>query len=61
MAFHAKYALRCPCIFEIFYLPFAIPALEAICTESLVAREDSQVLDFVIADTAAVCAIVADE
>ena len=40
MTIHAEDALRCPRISEILNLPFAIPALEAIGAECLVARED---------------------
>lgn len=61
MAAHAKYALRRSCISEVLDLPFAVPASEARRAEGLVPCEDSQILDFISAGTAAVCAIVADE
>jgi hypothetical protein len=61
VAAHAEYALGGSCVSEILNLTFAVSAAEASCTESLVARENGQILNFVSTRTAAVCAIVADE
>jgi hypothetical protein len=61
VTFHAKYSLRCPSVFEIFDLLLAVPTLKAVGAEGLIAGQDGQILDLVIADTAAVCTIVADE
>lgn len=61
MAFHTKYSLRRPSIFEILNLLLAISTFEAGRAESLIARKDCQILDLVPADTTAVCTIVAYE
>lgn len=61
MAAHAEYALRGPSIFEVFYLPLAVAAAEAACTEGLVPREDGEILDLVIAGRTAVGTAVADQ
>ena len=59
MTVHAEDPLRCSCISEVFNLSLTIPALEAGRTERLVASQNSQILNFIPAATAAVCAVVA--
>lgn len=61
MALHAEDALGRLCIFQIFDLSLAVPALEASRTESLVTSENGKIFYFVLTDCAAVGAIVADE
>ena len=61
MARHAENALRCARIAQVLDLAFAVPAPEAICTEGLVARQDSQVFNLVATVVARVGAVVADE
>jgi hypothetical protein len=56
---HAEYTLRRASIAEILNLALAVPASEAVGTESLVTGQDGQVLDLVAAVVAAVCAVVA--
>lgn len=61
VAFHAKDALRGPCILEVFDLLLAVPTSKARRAEGLVAGEDGKILDLVPTCTAAVGAVVADE
>ncbi len=61
MALHTEDPLRSPGIFEILDFLLAIPTFEAGCAESLVAREDCQVLDLITTDTTAIGTIIADE
>jgi hypothetical protein len=61
VAGHAEDSLRRSCVSEILDLAFAVPASEARRAESLVACEDSQILDLIAAGAAAVCTIIADE
>ena len=61
VAIHAKDALRRSRIFQVLNFLLATPTFEAIRTEGLIASKDSQVLDLVVADAAAVGAIVANE
>lgn len=61
VAFHTEDPLRCPCIFEILDLLFAIPTFEAGGAKSLIARKNGQILDLVPADATAVCTIIANE
>jgi hypothetical protein len=59
MTRHAEYALRRASIAKVLNLALAVPASEAVGTESLVTGQDGQVLDLVAAVIAAVCAVVA--
>ncbi len=59
MTIHTKDSLRCPCILQIFNLLFAIPTLEASRAESLVTRQDGQILDFIPAYATTVGTVVA--
>jgi hypothetical protein len=59
MARHAKDTLRGAGIAQVLNLTLAIPAPEAVRTESLVPCQDSQIFDFVAAVVAAICAVVA--
>lgn len=61
MTVHTEYALRRSCIAKILDLAFAVAAAETSSTESLVARENSKVLDLIAAGAAAVRAVVANE
>lgn len=61
MTGHAEDALGCLCVFQILNLALAIPAFETLGAKGLFAGEDSEVFDLVLADGAAVGAIVADE
>lgn len=61
MAVHAENTLRSPGIAQVFYLPLAVAALEAIGAECLVACKDREVLNLVVTAATAVGAIVADE
>ena len=61
MAFHAEYPLRRSRITKVLNLLPAVTAPEAACTEGVVARENGQVLNFVSACAAAVCAVVTNE
>ena len=61
MTVHAEYPLRCPRIFEVLYFPFAIPTPEAAGAKGLVAGENGEILDLILACAAAVCAVVTDE
>lgn len=61
VAFHAKDALRGPCIFEVFDLLLAVPTSKARRAERLVAGEDGKILDLVPTCAAAVGAVVADQ
>jgi hypothetical protein len=58
---HAEYTLRRPCIPQVLNLLLAIPAAEATGAESLITRQDGEVLDFVATCVAGVCAVVADQ
>ena len=59
VARHAEDALRGTGIAQVFDLPLAVAAPEAVCTKGLVASQDGQVLDLVAAVVAAVGAVVA--
>jgi hypothetical protein len=59
MTRHTEDTLRGAGISQVFNLALAVAAAEAIGTEGLVARQDGQVLDFVAAVVAAICAVVA--
>ena len=61
MTVHAKDALGGAGIAQILDLPFAIPALEAVGAESLVAGEDGEILNLVPTAATAVGAVVADQ
>ena len=61
MTTHAEYALRRPCISEILYALFAIPAPETAATEGLISSQNGKILDFRAAGRAGVGAGVADE
>jgi hypothetical protein len=61
VARHAEDSLRGAGIAQILDLALAVSTPEAVGTESLVARQNSQVLDLVPAMVAAVGAVVADE
>ena len=59
MTTHAKDALGRPRIAKVFDLPLAIATAKAGAAEGLVAGEDGEVLDLIVAGTAAVCTVVA--
>lgn len=61
MTAHAKYALRSPCIPQIFNLALAVATSEAGRAKCLVSGKNSKILDFVTASATAIRAIVADE
>lgn len=61
MAVHTEYTLRGSSIAQILDLPFAVPASEALCAESLLARQDGEVFDLVPTRTAAVRAVAANQ
>ena len=61
MAAHAEDALRGARISQVLDLLLAVAAAKAGAAERLVAGEDGEVLDFVTAGIAAVCAVVANE
>ncbi len=61
MTLHAEYSLRGPCIFEILDLLLTISTAKTSRAESLVASENSQILNLVPACATAICTIVADE
>jgi hypothetical protein len=61
MAFHTKYSLTRSRMLQVFDLLFTIAALETIGTEGLIAGQDGEILDLVVAAAAAVGAGVADE
>ena len=61
MTCHAKDALRCPGVAQVFNLSLAIATLEATGTEGLLAGENGQVFDLVAAGAATVGTVVADE
>lgn len=61
MAFHTKYTLRGPGIFEVFNLLLAISTTETGRTKCLVAGENGKILDFVSTRTATVGTIIANE
>ena len=61
MAFHTKYTLRGPGIFEVFNLLLAISTAETGGTKGLVPGENGKIFDFVPTRTATVGAIVANE
>jgi hypothetical protein len=59
MTCHAEDALGCPRIAEVLNLSLAVPAAKASGAECLLACEDGQVLNLIVASTTAVCAVVA--
>ena len=61
MAFHAKDTLGSSRIAKVVNLAFAVAALEAGGTESLVARKDRQFFDLLPAGTTAIGTVVADK
>lgn len=61
MAAHAEDALRCPRVAQILDLPLAVATSETARTECLVTGQDGQILNLVVAGTAAVGAVVAYE
>jgi hypothetical protein len=61
MTVHAKDALRRSCIAKVLDLFFAIAAFEAVCAESLVTSQNSQIFNLVSAAATAVGTIVADQ
>ena len=61
VTFHAEDALGGPCIFEVLDLLLTIPTAEARGTKSLIACQDGQILDLVVACAATVGTIVADQ
>lgn len=61
MAIHAKDALGCPGIAQVFNLPLAVSAFKTIGTKCLVSGENCQIFDLVSAVAAAVGTIVANE
>lgn len=61
MTFHTEYPLRSPGIFEILDLLLAVPTFETSCTEGLIAREYSQILDLITTCAAAVGTAITDE
>jgi hypothetical protein len=61
MTVHAKDALRRSCIAKVLDLFLAIAAFEAVCAESLVTSQYSQIFNLVSAAATAVSAVVADQ
>jgi hypothetical protein len=61
VARHAEDALGGAGIAKVFDLVLAVSAAEAAGTKGLVARQNGQIFDFVVAGAAAVGAVVADE
>ena len=61
MAFHTEYPLRGPCIPKILNFLLTISTSEASGAKRLVARKNSQILNFVTTGTTAIRAIIADE
>lgn len=61
MTAHAEDALGGPRIAEVLDLALAVAASEAARAEGLVAGEDGEILNLVVAGAAAVRAVVADE
>ncbi len=59
MATHAKDALRGAGISQVLNLALTVPTTEAGSTKGLVSSENSHVLDFIIANSARICTIVA--
>ena len=59
MAAHAKDALRRARITQVLNLPLAVATPKAGAAEGLLAGEDGEVLDLVVAGAAAICAVVA--
>lgn len=59
MTFHAENTLRSARIAQVLDLSFAVSASEALSAESLVSRQNSQVLDLVVAGATTVCAVTA--
>lgn len=58
MAAHAKDALRRPRIAKVLDLPLAVATSKAGAAEGLVAGQDGEILDLVVASAAAVCTVV---
>ena len=61
MTFHTEDSLRSPSISQVFNFLLAIATLEAVGTVCLVASENGQVFDLVVATATAVGTFVADE
>lgn len=61
MAFHAKYPLRRPGIFEVLNLLLAVSTAETGGTKGLIPGENGKIFDFVPTGTAAIGTIVANE
>jgi hypothetical protein len=61
MATHTEYALRRPCISEVFDFPLAIAASKACGAKCLVSGQDGKILNLVATGAAAVGAVVANE
>ena len=61
MARHAKDTLRSTGISQILNLPLTVPTSKAISTESLVSRQNCQILNLVTAMIAAICTIITDQ
>lgn len=59
MTVHTKDTLGCPCITEVLDSPLTVSAFETVRTECLIAGQDCQVFDLVIARAAAVCTVAA--
>jgi hypothetical protein len=61
MATHTKYTLRSASIAQVLNLPLTIAAPETAGAKGLVAGQDGEVFDFLIARTAAVGAVITYE
>lgn len=61
MTAHTENALRSSSISQVLDLPLAVATPKARCAEGLIPGEDGEVFDLVVAGTAAICTVVADE
>lgn len=61
MTSHAEDALRGSRIAQVLDLALAVSTTKTGGTESLVAREDSQIFDFVATGCATICTVIADK